>query len=61
MKTEFDAKLEVNKEEVKKHAKDSEDKVTFIGNQEQCYQISQIYPHWHNFIGPLQKQHLTAM
>ena len=45
MKTEFDAKLEVNKEEVKKHAKDSEDKVTFIGNQEQCNQISQIYPH----------------
>lgn len=29
MKTEFDSKLEVNKEEVKKHAKESEEKVSF--------------------------------
>ena len=29
MKTEFDAKLEVNKEEVRRHAKESEDKVLF--------------------------------
>jgi hypothetical protein len=28
MKTEFDAKLEINKEEVRRHAKESEDKVS---------------------------------